>query len=89
MRKYKNKDYYYIKYSSPDFVRLNPKYSVGVDIFVLQYDGKMFYVKEAIDATNKKEYIGLSFFPYPPICVLGWDKKDVINQIFTKDWYGY
>ena len=41
MRKYKNKDYYYIKYSSPDFVRLNPKYSVGVDIFVLQYDGKI------------------------------------------------
>ena len=89
MIKYKNKDYYYITYSSPGFVRLNPKYKVGVNIFILQYDGKTFYVKKAIDAINKKEYIGLNFFPNTTVCVLGCDKKDVIGQIFKKDWYGH
>ncbi len=86
MRHYKNKDYYYIKYCSPEFVKLNTRYNVGVDIFTLRYDGKMFYVTDVIDSNNVKLYTG-KFFPTIRWCVIGWKKEDVIKQIFEKDWY--
>lgn len=88
MRKYKNKDYYYISYTSPGFVKLNPRYEVSINIFILQYDGEMFFVKKVIDSANEKEYFNKRFFPNMNLCILGWDKRNVVNQIFTKDWYG-
>jgi len=87
MKYYKNKDYYYISYHSHDFVKYNPRYKVGTDIFILQYDGKMFFVKEVIESNNEEEYLKKEFIPTIRWCVIGWKKEDVIKQIFEKNWY--
>jgi len=88
MRHYKNKDYYYISYYSPEFVKVNTRYKVGVNIFILQYDGDMFYVNKVIDSDNVEEFTDKRFYPVSKWCVIGWKKEDVIKQIFEKDWYG-
>jgi len=89
MKYYKSKDYYYITYTSQNFVTLNPRYKIGINIFILQYDGENFFVKETIESVNEKEYVDKKFFPVIRWCVFGWRKRDIIEQVFTKDWYGH
>ena len=89
LRHYKNKTYYYISYASQGFVDFNPQYKVGITIAELEMnDQNMFVTKKFIESVNTDKYgPNHPFLPSTLWCVIGYDKKDVIEQIFTKEWY--
>jgi len=88
-RRYKNKTYYYVGYASEGLVRFNPEYKVGLTIALLKLrDDDMFITTEIIDSVNKNVYgPDKAFFPSLYTHVVGWDKRDVIEQVFSKEWY--